>query len=57
MPGTRYPNAEEHPPSPPSKGECGSEALGEKRAQGSPLRGISSGSLMSIRSGIVLKRV
>ena len=57
MPGTRYPNAEEHPPSPPSKGECGSEALGEKRTQGSPLRGISSGSLMSIRSGIVLKRV
>ena len=28
---TRYPNAEEHPPSsPPSKGECGSAALGEQ---------------------------
>ena len=51
MPGTRYPSAEGHPPPPPpSKGECGSEALEEKRAQGSPLRGISSGSLMSIRS-------
>ena len=25
MPGTRYPNAEEHPPSPPSKGEKRSE--------------------------------
>ncbi len=45
MPGTWYPNAEEHPPSPPSKGEkrseegmlplqrgkSGSEALGKKQ--------------------------
>ena len=31
MPGTRYPNAEGHPPSPPSKGgKSGSEALGKK---------------------------
>ena len=37
MRGTRYPNAEEHPPSPPLKGGGGgSEALGEKRTQGSP---------------------
>ena len=45
MPGTWYPNAEEHPPSPPSKGgrakrrgmlplqrgKSGSEALGKKQ--------------------------
>ena len=44
MRGTRYPNAEGHPPSPPFKGGKseseggggGSEALGEKRTQGSP---------------------
>ena len=63
MPGTRYPNAEEHPPQPPfkggnaeAKGGCypfkggKSEALGEKRAQGSPLHGVPSGSLIPFRS-------
>ncbi|WP_315264780.1 hypothetical protein [Tannerella forsythia] len=30
MPGTRYPNAEEHPPSPLQRGKSGSKALGKQ---------------------------
>ena len=50
MRGTWYPNAEEHPPSPPLKGGEGEAKRWEKSEHKvRPLRGISFGSLIPFR--------